>query len=1216
MPLFQIWSQVTTEEEQAKQHEALMDEIISIYKVGNENDLRIWARTNKTRITSDFISSFANGAFQENYEGGFQIAKIIAIESENKKGLAYVLFYHGRYYSKISDYNNAIKLLQEAEIYFKQVADSVGLSDVYYDLGNVYFHLFDINKATLFFTKSLSIAEQTQYPLAQGNAYCGLGRIHFFLGKNKEALRMYNKALPLFEKTKDPLGQGNVFNELGEIYTRLGDNSTALTMYVKALPFFEKAQDHFGQGNIHEALGRYYQIKGDNNKAIMMYEKALAFFLNARDPIGQGNVFLAKGELHARSGENEKAIEMFEKAFVSYEKAQNLLGQGNALDEIGDAFSRIGEVNTALEMFVKALDFFKKVNSPISQCNTYMSIGDIYFFKGEYSSALAFYEKALPLFERVQNPLGQGLVNLNKGQICLYTGENAKVLMFLKRALLFYEKSGEFIGQGNVYRTMGDFFVQLDENAKALAMYDKALVFYEKAKEPIGQGNIYIRKGNIYRNSGNPSKAQKMYEKVFPFIEKAQNLNGIATMQLTYGQLFFDINNNDVALEMYNKALISFEKLQQPLGQGNTYLLKGNVYSRMGKKQKAIEMYEKALLLFDKIQEPLGQGGVYERLGNLYYGETEISKALAMYEKAILLFTKVRSLQGLARLYIKKAFILGRQNKKNEAVDLCETALTYLERIRTQATFPELKKSYFQKNFVHFDDTALFILDNGYSEKGFRVVESMKARLFLDQLAENLAEVDKGLDPELKERQDTLIGKLSVLAKEIEQTAKMDAGVRLTVLKTERDKVQTEFENLQIEIRLKNPVYASVRYPEPVNLNELQQEVLRTGEILIEYYLSIEKAFAFVVTNKDFKVVELPVGSKGIRSTVRGYLEWISKPNSMPAKSEKGIAAGAVLYDQLIKPLESYFSEGATIIFVPDGALAKLPFESLVVAIEPVSKEPVYLLEKNPVKYIQSASVLTFLRVQFKQEGITDAFVGFGDPVYDYENFKKGKLEKGSTQTFKGDDLAELNRARFAREGGILNRLEGSGQEITEIAKIINIKGKANQRLRMDASEEFAKSSAMNDYGYIQFSCHGLLGTDYQSLVLSQIPEAKDDGFLTPSEIMNCTFNARLVVLSACQTGRGMEERGEGITGLTRAVMYAGSPAAVVSLWSVSDKATKDLMVSFYRKMIIDGLPKSEALRAAKLEILKSKTTFRISDKAEMSISHPFFWAAFVMYGE
>ena len=126
----------------------------------------------------------------------------------------------------------------------------------------------------------------------------------------------------------------------------------------------------------------------------------------------------------------------------------------------------------------------------------------------------------------------------------------------------------------------------------------------------------------------------------------------------------------------------------------------------------------------------------------------------------------------------------------------------------------------------------------------------------------------------------------------------------------------------------------------------------------------------------------------------------------------------------------------------------------------------------------------------------------------------------------------------------------------------------------------------------------------FQAIVLSQVPEEKDDGFLTLGELMNCHYNARLVVLSACRTGLGALSRGEGVTGLTRAVMYAGSRAAVVSLWSVSDVGTKELMVRFYRNMIRKGLPKEEALRQAKLGMLTTK------------FAHPFFWGAFVLYGE
>jgi CHAT domain-containing protein len=110
---------------------------------------------------------------------------------------------------------------------------------------------------------------------------------------------------------------------------------------------------------------------------------------------------------------------------------------------------------------------------------------------------------------------------------------------------------------------------------------------------------------------------------------------------------------------------------------------------------------------------------------------------------------------------------------------------------------------------------------------------------------------------------------------------------------------------------------------------------------------------------------------------------------------------------------------------------------------------------------------------------------------------------------------------------------------------------------------------------------------------------------VTLNEIMNCDYNAKLVVLSACRTGKGKMERAEGVTGLTRAVMYAGTPAVIASLWDVDDMATKELMVRFYKYLLEENLSKDEALRKAKLDLIKSK-----------KYASPAYWSAFVMYGE
>lgn len=248
--------------------------------------------------------------------------------------------------------------------------------------------------------------------------------------------------------------------------------------------------------------------------------------------------------------------------------------------------------------------------------------------------------------------------------------------------------------------------------------------------------------------------------------------------------------------------------------------------------------------------------------------------------------------------------------------------------------------------------------------------------------------------------------------------------------------------------------------------------------------------------------------------------------------------------------------------------------------------------------------MLSLIRATLKQISKSDKLVGFGDPVYDYENYNAGKQEKGELSKQRGIDSApNIKSISYDRSGGMLNRLEGSGVEIKEIAKIF---GSTNSNIftRLDAKEENIKNADLKKYGYIVISCHGLVSDQFQSLVLSQIPTSGEDGYLTINEIMNLDWNAKLVVLSACQTGKGKLRRGEGVVGLTRAVMHAGTPAAIVSLWNVSDEGTKELLIKLFKNIIQKKMTKEEALRKAKIEMLETK------------FSNPFYWSSFVLYGE
>ncbi len=481
-------------------------------------------------------------------------------------------------------------------------------------------------------------------------------------------------------------------------------------------------------------------------------------------------------------------------------------------------------------------------------------------------------------------------------------------------------------------------------------------------------------------------------------------------------------------------------------------------------------------------------------------------------------------------------------------------------------------------------------------------------------------DIEKGIDPAVRAERNTLENELMVTDRRLEDESRKDTPDREVVekLKKESSLIQEKLDILKRDIRYKNPLYASVRYPEPVAVKFLQEKVLKDGEVLAEYFLSTKGVYCLVVSTKDFKVVKLSVSHEDLLSKVKAFLANI---RGYQQKERFRETLAEDLYAILVRPLETFIGD-STLIVAPQGILAYLPFETLLT--EEGGKK-IFAIEKYSIAYIQSGTVLAVLRSQYEREGSGGGFVGFGAPVYDYDKYlsetpgaREKKSEKEISPASGGDtgDETPVVRAAIAftknsylRAGGTLVRLEGSGEEIEGIRKIYEEQGNpARSFLSIEASEENARSPEMGRYAFIHFSTHGILEPGFQAIALSQIPGDREDGFLTLGENMNSRFNARLVVLSACETGLGEMSYAEGVTGLTRAVMYAGSTAAVVSLWSVADEATKNLMIRFYDRLVKKGMSKIEALRAAKIDLLK--------DTKKNAFSHPFFWSAFVMYGE
>jgi CHAT domain-containing protein len=1046
------------------------------------------------------------------------------------------------------------------------------------------------------------IAEEKRDEKTLADVLYQTGKYLSLISDYEKAADCFDKALSSYIKLNDPVGQGNVYWNKGNVYFQIGENTKAIEIFDKALPFFKKAADLIGQGNVYQRKGVLYHRIGENSRALEMFDKALPFFEKAGDPLGQGNVYLGKGVIYYRIGENSSAFTMLDKALFFFEKGEDLNGQGNVYFMMADINSTIGSNLKATEMLDKALLFFEKAGQLIGQGNVYYGKGVIYSSIGDNPRALEMYDKAL----------------------------------------FFFEKTGQLVGQGNVYYKKGRIYHGIGNNSKAIEMADKALVFFEKGVEPFGQGNVYDMKGDIYSSIGDNSKALEMVDKALAFFEKIEHQLGLGNGYVNKGEIYLNIGDNSKAIEMLDKALPFFEKAGAPLGQGNVYGIKGDIYFRIGNYSKTIEMVDKALLFFEKAEDLIGQGNVYLIKGEIYSRIGDNSRALEMYNKAMPFYEKTGSTRNESCALHGKAAVLVKLGKKDEALNLFEKGIDNLERIRRQTAFSKMKQTYMECVYDAYQESVMFMLENNFYEKGFTYAESMISRVFLDQMAEGLVPLDKGLNPQLKEERDKVVGKLSTLSRKMQETPGKEEK-KLLELKEEYRRVESQFDDLLIKIRLENHLYASVNYPQPVSVRDLQTDVLKKGESLVSFFIAPGKAYAFIVSKENFKVKPLPVNEKEIDGYVQRYLQAIKENHTNEMNR-----LGSLLYEKLFKPLEKYLKKTREIIIVPSGPLETTPFESLI-ASKRNPEHPVYLLEKYRLKYVQGATLLSILRKHYTNTTNTGAntsksFIGFGDPVYDYENFKQGKPEQGtmkilateSTEVTESifshedtrsgtkekslysvpsvssvaieDEIKEIHRHRYARAGGIMDRLPNSGAEIQSIARLFekqSLKGVVN--LREQATEDNARAANMKDFDYIHFSCHGLLNDDFQSLVLSQLPreKSKEDGYFTLNEIMNCDYNAKLVVLSACETGSGKMYKGEGVTGLTRAVMYAGTPAVVASLWKVDDIATKELMVNFYRNMLEKKMDKVEALRQAKLELLKNE-----------NYRSPLYWSAFVMYGE
>ncbi|MCI0526395.1 MAG: CHAT domain-containing protein, partial [Nitrospira sp.] len=413
------------------------------------------------------------------------------------------------------------------------------------------------------------------------------------------------------------------------------------------------------------------------------------------------------------------------------------------------------------------------------------------------------------------------------------------------------------------------------------------------------------------------------------------------------------------ALSYYQEALKIKKELGDKEVKGATLNNIGGIYNSTGEYPKALSYYQEALKIVKKIGYKAGEGRTLNGIGGIYLRTGDYPKALSYYEDSLKISKEIGDKEGEETTLANMGYLHKQQGKWTEAVTWYKQAIDLLEQIRHQAGGSEAKESFLAQKINVYIGIVKSLLQLNAPEEAFAYAERSKSRSFLDQLAEAGAGVRKGVDPQLLAQEQSLYGQLNTALKNLRE--KRSEEQRATLQKQVQD-LERQLDSLQQELRRKNPLYAELKYPQPVGLKEVQTILLQEGEVLLEYFLGEKELYLFVVDPKHFQVLTLPVEEKELAEKITKLLGPFRQINQtldqVGTLEQFDLGLAHELYQKLVEPAEPYLKNVDTLLIVPDGVLHYLPFEMLVTQYEESRAEDnvlfseyaraTYLVQKYP----------------------------------------------------------------------------------------------------------------------------------------------------------------------------------------------------------------------------------------------------------------------------
>ncbi|MCC7137530.1 MAG: CHAT domain-containing protein [Planctomycetes bacterium] len=873
---------------------------------------------------------------------------------------------------------------------------------------------------------------------------------------------------------------------------------------------------------------------------------------------GRGPVVAATladlGTVTYELGDRPGALEWWARSTAVHETTDDPVDFARVLANVAVVQRELGDRAAEIAALERCVALREKTGDHAGLAIAFDQLGAARFFTGDPGKALRAYERAAELREALGDRLALANALNNVGSVLRELGDVERSLTTQRRALELFRALGDVGGGARAEGNIGILHATMGRWAEALTAFERALAAHQAQGDRAAAATVLGNIGGVYHDMGDIERAVPVLVRSTQLKEEVGDRWGAARTRAALGNARVALGDAEGIADLERS-----EREQRALGDlrvaAMTMVSVGSAQARTGSPERARETIQRALAELEALKERDGAASALAALGTVEAALGHRAEARNALDRAARAARSLRrgpllvdALAALARVHLAEGApgkALARAREGLDAVDRMLGGLADEE----GAAAREAHEGLFSVGTV----AAAREEDAG---ELVRFLEAGRAGALLDALAKRASAQwrAESLPAELREA-DARARAAERAARDAYDRAiaggdRRVAAAAARVLDDASDEVRAVTARIQRESRKEGGLF----YPQPRTLEEIRAAI-EPGDALVVYALCLDEALALVVRHDGERVVRL--GTRADVESACAALE-ARDPDADPAP------ALAALRRMLVEPL-ALEADVRRLVVSPSGPLAYVPFGALV---------------DTPVALVPSGTTYVVLAGEERAPG--DGVLALGDPDY------AGATAGAGAVYVRGRPLVALPATRA---------------EVERVGTTVLVGARASEAGLREALPTHPRWRA------VHFACHGLVHPDKPTLCsLALSRGGDDDGFLTALEVLRTPVRADLVVLSACETGRGRIVRAEGILGLTSAFQSAGCPRVLCSLWKVDDAATSALMQKFYElwnpKTGSKGMGTAEALRAAQAHV-----------RSQEKWKHPYYWAAWVLWG-